>query len=310
MALLGLAACSGSGNGGSASHPIGDAAIKTVAVVARAAAFQRPVDAAPSPDGSVVYYLSVGDRGPAVLSVRSGGGAASSVASGTPFSDPTGVAVATDGSAVFVADGQAGGSGAILTAPTTGTATTVTMVGGTQGRTPKGLDVVKQSGADVIYFTGTDPANNAVGLFKVPAAGGTVTTVAEGAPFVAPDSVVVAANGDAFVSDQGRDVGEGVVFRVNNGNLKPVLTQLRLGAPAGVTLTNGDATVLVSSIDAATLSDQVLFLDLATGKTTTTTKVVGANKNSSGGLHRASNAAVLAWADVSRSGRVYRIEPA
>jgi hypothetical protein len=52
-----------------------------------------------------------------------------------------------------------------------------------------------------------------------------------------------------------------------------------------------------------------LLLTLATGKTAVATRVVGVNKNSSGGLHRAANAPILAWADVSRSGKIYRVEP-
>jgi len=111
------------------------------------------------------------------------------------------------------------------------------------------------------------------------------------------------------VSDQGAGPGQGRVFSVTGGRATPVLTGLHLGAPAGVTLVHGDATLLVSSIEAATGSDQVLFLDLATGKTAATTKVIGANQNSAGGLHRALNAPILAWCDVSRSGKVYRVDP-
>lgn len=49
-------------------------------------------------------------------------------------------------------------------------------------------------------------------------------------------------------------------------------------------------------------------VDLATGRTAAATKVIGTNRNSAGGLHRAHAAPVLAWADVSRSGRVYRVD--
>ena len=168
--------------------------------------------------------------------------------------------------------------------------------------------MVSEGGADVVYFTGLDPANGAPGLFRVPVAGGPVTTVAAGAPFVSPDSVVVTAGGVAYVTDQGSGKGKGEVLKVSDGTVTPVLSDLRLGTPAGVTTVNDDATLLVSSIDAATLSDQVLFLDLASGKTAAATKVIGANKDSAGGLHRAHAAPVLAWADVQRPGRVYRVE--
>jgi sugar lactone lactonase YvrE len=306
-ALFAAAACSGSS--GNAGHALGDKGIKSAAIVVRVVAFQRPLDAAPSPDGRIVYFSSTGDRGPSIVSVPAGGGAMTTLADGAPLVNPTGVAVATDGSHVYIADQLATGSGAILTVPSSGAAGPPATVADTQGRAPRGLDIVKESGADVVYFTGKNPVNGAPGVFKVPAVGGTVTTVAEGAPFIAPDSVVLTAGGDAYVTDQGSDIGKGRVYRVRGGTVTPVLDGLHLGAPAGVTLINNDATLLVSSIDAGSLSDQVLFLDLASGKSAAATKVIGVNKNSSGGLHRAHDTAVLAWADVSRSGKVYRVEP-
>jgi hypothetical protein len=61
-ALLGLAGCSSASSGRSATsrHPLGDSAIKSAAVVVRAAPFQRPLDAAPSPDG--VLHRTSRDR--------------------------------------------------------------------------------------------------------------------------------------------------------------------------------------------------------------------------------------------------------
>src|SRR5207237_9115458 len=108
---------------------------------------------------------------------------------------------------------------------------------------------------------------------------GPVSTIAEGAPFASPASVVVTAEGAAYVIDQGSGPGQGEVFRASGGTVTPVLTGLHLGAPAGVTLLNDDATLLVSSIDAATRSDHVLFLDLPTGMTAAATNVIGANKD-------------------------------
>ncbi len=340
VAVLGLAACGGGGNpgGGNASHPIGDRAIRAVEVVARAGVFQEPLDAAPSPDGRVIYFVATGDHGPAVFSVPGSGGAEPLVTDGAPLAKPTGVGVATDGQRIYVADQEArpaqaptataaagapgssapatsapatsaaAAAGAILTVRTTTSAgglTAPTVLPGTVGRAPRGLDVVNQGDANVIYFTGTDPGDGKPGLFQVSSDGGTVLTIAEGAPFTSPDSVVVSAQGVAYVTDQGAGPGQGQVFRVSGGTVMPVLTGLHLGAPAGVTLVNNDATLLVSSIDGATLSDQVLFLDLATGTTAAATKVIGANKNSSGGLHRAHNATDLAWADIQ--GQVYRV---
>jgi hypothetical protein len=223
----------------------------------------------------------------------------------------------SDGSHLYVADSQTGANsatgkaGGILTLPATaGNGTQApTIVPGTEGRAPRGLDVVDQAGADVVYFTGTDPANGSPGLFHVPAAGGDVATVAEGAPFVAPDSVVLTTSGVAYVTDQGSGKGQGQVWAVSKSGVTSVLNGLDLGTPAGVALEGADTTLLVSSIDPASRSDQVLFADLGTGRTAAATKVIGANKDSSGGLHRAHKTPTLAWAGVSRGGPVYRVEP-
>ena len=230
----------------------------------------------------------------------------SAIARGAPLVNPTGIALSTDGRRILVADPGAGNGGAIFSLPATTTEAKPIPIPGTAGREPRGIDVLKQEdGVDVIYFTGIDPADGAVGLFKVPATGGTVETVAEGSPFIAPDSVVVASGGAAYVSDQGSGHGLGEVFRVDAGRVVPVLTDLDLGTPGGLTLVEHDSVLLVSSVDKANQSDQVLFLDLATSQTAVATKVIGANKDSSGGLHAAQNAPVLAWADIQ--GSVYRV---
>jgi hypothetical protein len=307
--FLGLAGCGSGGAKSSAGHPLGDSAIQAIDVVARAGAgagsFQHPLDAAPSPDGSAIYFIAESGSAPAVLRVAGAGGAVSTVAAGAPLASPRGVAVATDGSHVYIADPQAGGGGAILTATTGVTGQVPDVLSGTEGLAPKGLDIGNQGPTDVITFTGTDPATRQPALFQVSSAGGTVTTLAEGAPFVAPDAVAVTAQGVAYVSDQGAGPGQGKVFRVVGATVTPVLTGLQLGSPAGVGLVNNDATLLVSSENAATLSDQVLFLDLASGKTGVASKVIGVNHDSSGGLHRANHAANIAWADIQ--GTVYRV---
>ena len=169
----------------------------------------------PTPNGDTIYFVATGFAGPGVFSVASSGGIQSVVATGASLARPTGVAVATHGSHIFVADQQAqqpgatAGRGAILTVPVTGPTSTPgaaqapTIVAGTQGLAPRGLDVVNQGDSDLIYCTGADRANAQPGLFEVPALGGTVLTIAEGAPFMAPDGVVVTATGVASVSDQG-----------------------------------------------------------------------------------------------------------
>jgi len=323
-ALLGAAGCSSAAP--RAARPMGDAAFTAVDVVARVGSFQHPLDATPSPDGATIYFVSIGDDGPGVFSVPASGGAVTTIAVGDPLVRPSSVAIATDGSRLFVGDVRAGSAeapGAILTMPAAaadrpgpaaaadtpgparGDAKRPSVLPGTEGRAVRGLDVVHRDGGDVIYFTGIDPAGGGSGLFRVAASGGAVSTVAAGPPFASLDSVVVSAAGVSYVSDRGPAPGQGAIFRIDAGTVAPVLSGVRLGAPAGVTLIDGDATLLVSSEDGTTQADQVLFVDLATGKQAVASAVIGANKASSGGLHRAFNAPVLAWAD--SNGQVFRV---
>jgi hypothetical protein len=97
-----------------------------------------------------------------------------------------------------------------------------------------------------------------------------------------------------------------MVFRVRGATVTAVLSNVDLGNPGGVTLVDNDAVLLVSSVNAANRSDQVLFLDLASGRTAVADKVIGANKDSSGGLHRAGSAPLLAWA--GKQGLVYAVK--
>jgi sugar lactone lactonase YvrE len=306
-ALLALAGCSG--GGAASSRPLGDAAIESADVTARAGVFRQPIDAAPAPDGGVVYFVASGQNGPGVFSAPPAGGTVSIVTDGAPFVRPSAVAVSTDGSRLYVADQRTGdidAAGAILSAAATTTVSQLaTVLPGTQGRSPRGLDVVRRGTGDVVYFTGSDPATGSPGVFQVPEGGGTVTTVAEGPPFTSLDSVAVTAQGVVYVSDRGAVPGQGQIFRVADGKTTPILTGVHLGSPGGVGLVHGDATLLVSTVDATTSADQLTFVDLATGRTGLATKGIGGNSDTSGGLHPAFNAPVVAWADTA--GQVYRI---
>jgi len=308
-ALLGLVGCSGgTGTATPATHVIGDDAIVAADVVARGGIFQHPLDAAPSPDGTTIYFVATGEAGPGVFSVATESGAVTPLAVGAPMFRPSAVAVSTDGGRLFAADSRTGSAdapGAILTASTGIGPVNLTVLDGTQGRSVRGLDVLHRDGGDVVYFTGTDPTTGASGVFEVPSSGGTASTVAQGGPFASLDSVAVTAKGVAYVTDRGAVPGQGAVYRIGDGAVTQILHDLHLGAPAGLALVDNDATLLVSSNDAGTQADQLLFLDLATGKTAAAGRTIGANKDTSGGLHRASSSQFLAWADTA--GQIYRI---
>lgn len=277
---------------------LGDAAIKSVDVVARSG-FQQPLDAAPRADGSTVHFTAKAGNAPAVFSVPAAGGAVVKLASGAPLVGPLGVAVSGDGTHVFPADP---GASRIFAVPSSGGPPVA--VAGSDGWAPRGLDVVTGSGRDTIYFSGRDPADKAPGVFTLPAGGGTPAVVAKGAAFTSPDAVVVAATGGAvYVSDRGNG-SAGTVLRVSS-TVSTVLDSVRLGDPGGLSLSKDGRALLVSSLDPVSGADQVLFVDLASGKTGVAKNVIGANHNSSGGLHRARGATGMAWADTQ--GTVYRV---
>jgi len=277
---------------------LGDAAIKSVDVVARSG-FQQPLDAAPRADGSTVHFTAKAGNAPAVFSVPAAGGAVVKLASGAPLVGQVGVAASGDGTHVFLADP---GASRIFAVPSSGGPPVA--VAGSDGWAPRGLDVVTGSGGDTIYFSGRDPTDKAPGVFTLPAGGGTPAVVAKGAAFTSPDAVVVAATGGAvYVSDRGNG-SAGTVLRVSS-TVSTVLDSVRLGDPGGLSLSKDGRALLVSSLDPVSGADQVLFVDLASGKTGMAKNVIGANHNSSGGLHRARGATGMAWADTQ--GTVYRV---
>ena len=330
LAIGVLAGCHASGG---APLQLGNDAVGAITAVTTTGT-RTPIDAAPSPDGSLIYFTAISSPatsatssatsgpGPAVMKAPAAGGAATIVAAGAPLVDPIGVAVTTDGRRVLVADaGADAGAGEIISLPADGGAATV--VAGSEGHAPRGLDVASVNGHDVIYFTGRDPVNARPAVFELPATsatatgatvtsavatGATATVLAEGAPLSSPDAVVATSAGVLYVTDHGAGANGGAVFRVSGSKVTKIAT-VDLGNPGGVTVTKDDKVLLVSSQNPVTGADQVLTIDLASGRSGVVSKVVGANVNNSGGLHRAYDTARFAWADVSRSGPIYRIDP-
>lgn len=290
-----------SGAASGAAAVLGDAAISGVDVVARSGVFQAPLDAAPGPDGSTIYFTARAANGaPAVFRVTATGGTPVTVTAGAPLATPVGIAVSGDGAQVFVADP---GAGALFAVPAAGGAPTP--VTGTAGWRPRGLDVASGLQGDTIWFTGIDPASKVPGLFTIPGTGGTPSVVAEGAGFVAPDGVsATGAEGASYVSDQGTGT-TGTVLSVTQGSVTPKIGTIRLGNPGGLAVTKDGKRLLVSTLGTTSGSDQLLFLDLTSGRSVAATKVIGGSANSSGGLHRARNLNDFAWADTQ--GTVYRI---
>jgi DNA-binding beta-propeller fold protein YncE len=151
--------------------------------------------------------------------VPAAGGATAEVAVGQPFVAPRGLAIGTDGQQIYVADPQATGAdgrtGRIFVLPASGGAPTA--LAGTEGTAPRGLEVVRENGADVLYFAGVDPTSGQPAVMKlVPSGAGSISVIAKGAPLVEPIGIAVTKGGIVYVADRlasGNDLGS--VFRIN-----------------------------------------------------------------------------------------------
>ncbi len=284
-----------------------DHLIKHVEVATRGGEFRGVVDATPGPDGRTTYFTATGPEGPGVFRVPATGGSATVVVTGPPFEKPVGIAVSTDGGRLFVADTQAGG-GAVFSVASSGGRPDP--VAGTERTAPRGIDVVRAGGQDVLFFAGRDRNDGSPGVFRVPTGGGAPTPVAKGSPLVSPDAVTVTKAGVVFVTDRGSAGGRGAVYRVV-GSTPERIAELRAPNLAGLALTRDESTLLVSALSEAG-TDQVLVIDVPTLRSRVFSKMIGENREG-GGLHRAHDVDVFAWADFvagpDRQGRVYTLRP-
>ena len=264
------------------------------------------LDAVPDPAGRTIFFTTDGPGGPAIMRVPSAGGAVRTVLAGAPLVDPTGLALSADGKRLFVADA---GARRILVVSRDGR--TVRSLAGSRGTRPRGLDVqLLPGGGQRLVFSGVDPADGAPAVLALGARGAKAPTVlAKGAPLRRPQGVAIAGDGAVYVSDRGLGRRlDGRVLELAGGQVTTVASGIRLGNPAGIALTRDGATLLVSSLAPVAGTAQVLLVDTATLATSTFDDVIGANR-AAGGLHRGLRTSVMAWADVQRPGRVYRVDP-
>lgn len=281
------------------------------------------LDSTPDSTGTNIYFTAhdgagngEGDAG--VYGVDANG-AITSVFVGDPLAAPIGISISSDDKTLFVTDtaydvtpdDPGSARGAVLTMAT-GADSTPSVLAGTAGYRPRGIDVVPdQDGKDTVYFTGEDPTADppAPGVFSVPAGGGVVTKVASGAPFQDPSSVAVAKD-KVFVTDTlATDSRFASILVVENGVASEFLPSVGVGYPAGIALSCDEKTLYVSGIDPATSTDVIYAVDVETKDVTTFSNAVLAANTDSGGLHRARKAPVFSWADLTagNGGAVYRI---
>jgi sugar lactone lactonase YvrE len=291
----------------------------TATVAANAA---LALDATPDPNGTNIYLTAVDPtNGPGVFKVPADGSATTPVAvlAGAPFAAPFGIAISTDGKTLYIADPGATDStgtdqlGVIFSLPIGGgTATAVT---GTAGTEVRSLEIAQSGGADTIFFTGHTAAG-VPGVFKVAAAGGTVATVAMGAPFVDPSGITIASDGTMYVADttavQAPGGATASIIKIDTtGNATSFLSGLAVGYPAGIALSLDGNTMLLSSLDPSKYTDQLAQITVATAALGTPITMNINTFTEAAGMHRAKTADVFAWADSSagaQGGQVFSVK--
>lgn len=302
LALLLLGACAAPRpaptQAPSAQPPLANDALASVTPVAVPMTYSTPFDATPSPDGKLVFFTAEGPAGGGVFRVVPGG-EPEPLAQGAPLAEPRGLAISSDGGTLYVADQAAAhtsGAGQVFVLPAGGGP--LRTLAEAAGYRPRALTVAVEDGADVIYLTGSSPADGRPVLLRLPIDGSHSTVMAAGAPLVEPSGITTGRDGTLYVADRSAaGAGRGSLFRVNGTSLEQLATGFLTGGPVvGVALTYDEKAILVSSLDSVTRTAQALIVDLKTLAQARFNRVIGANTGA-GGLQRAAEANTFVWAD-------------
>lgn len=277
---------------------LGKGDIQSVAPLASAPSFATPMDATPSPDASVVYFVAQDADGAGVFSLPATGGTATRLASGGLLTAPFGIVSSTDGTTLFVADSAAEeegveGLGRVFSVAATGGALTV--LDAATGLVPRSLDLVKEDGQDVLYFTGRNPDDGSGAVWRMLANGTGLELVAKG--LGDPSGVAVTKTGTVLVADSATASGAGIV-EIRNGTVRELAGDMRFGAPCGIALVQDESALFVSGLNPEKGSAMVYRVELATGAVVTFDDGIAQNSDSAG-LHRAHDKDVYAWADAA-----------
>lgn len=281
------------------------------------------IDASPSPDGQWIYYIAykpadsdlqqaalVGQTEGALFKVKSDGSEGpKQIADG--FQSPMNIVLSKDGSIVYVADAGAGKrdddgidadkQGVIYSISAEGGAKTV--LASTRGYQPRGLDLISDPNAQ-LYFSGTDPADGKIGVFRVGALGGVVYVVTKDSKLKDPSGVTVHANGTVYVADSigGSTSGiASVIWSISNGQVSIFLDNISVGFPAGIALSQDQKFLLISGLKPGPRTAVLYRAELFSKKVVSeTTQGIDQNQ-ASAGLHRAHDRDIFAWSNDAAS---------
>jgi len=297
--------------------PTADSPFASVEVAAQASErFTHPWSGAPLPDGAVAFVatLPATEEEPARAAVlrAEAGNEPSVLYSGALLSSPLDLDVSLDGGVIFVADsvhldaeGQNAG-GAIVQIPLDGGEPSALAV----GYAPRAVTVAESGD---VYFSGRDPEDGAVGVFRLVAEG--AERIYAGAPLVDPSGIAVFSDGRVLVADTSLADAEdselasrsGVVL-IEDGEASVFASGYETGYPAGIALTADDRTLIVSG-QGPDSSNLVFLFSTADPAEPVYVETAFADEHwSSAGLHRAHGENRFAWCDRNASGgTVYAI---
>lgn len=266
--------------------------------------FSSPTDAVASPDGKTFYFAARDELNePAIFRTSSEPGSTPEVlAAGAPLDLPIGLVLSCDGATLYIAD-MGSELGAVLALPTEAGGT-VADLGASGLARPGGLAMARDCAT--LYATGRTETG-APALFSMPAAGGASAIIFQGEPLVSPTGLHIDDAHVAWVMDHRAhgDAGEGVLFAIprDGSAATPILSNLRMGTPGGVSLTAGGGTAVMPTRDADG-NAQLTSVDIKSGEAV---QLAVPGMIDPAGLRTARAAGVFAVVD-SEGGAIYRAE--
>jgi DNA-binding beta-propeller fold protein YncE len=309
---LALAAGCGKNGGTAPDAGLGSGNLTSATAVANGPTFALPLDAAPGPDGTEIYFtgLQPGPNlgSPGIFKVAAAGGIPTALAVGGDIGAPLGIAVSSDGSTLYVADpafATASDKGAIFTVSTAGGMPSA--LAETSDYVPRSLAVSKVGGSDNLYFIGEDKTDGATGIFKD--ASNAVTPVITGNAAGDPQAVAAWTDGTLYFVDAGGTVQKIAAGGSTATPLGGAAHDLAISFPAGIEVSQDGRFVLVPVTDPITRTQSIARIDVASGDVAQYALGLFGNSEA-GGIHRAASKDVYAFVDTGAgsTGTVYLLK--